>query len=246
MVKLERAEKPDVWTDQNVKRWTKNWQQKIDRANASSKKAVWVKWPQANKERINHTATANMIEWHSYKCAFCEVQDASNLEIEHFYPKSKYSAQAFEWVNLFLICKRCNLIKGEDEPEISLKPDVDEPSEYLWYSPALQRIVPKPGISTKAKGRAAKTIKLYGLDRMDLQYQLFWHKITLQSNPINLAQLSINSSNIDWNSVRNYIQENYPEIEARANPTEEFSLMVRSVIKNYIPAESKPDTNPRP
>lgn len=240
MVKLERGSTPKIWTKAKVQEWTERWEKKLakeskDKEAARQTTAQWT-WYRVDGEQINHIATKSLNEWHYYKCAFCEIQNADNLQIEHFYPKSSYPKQAFEWPNLFLICSRCNLIKGVQDPDIGIKPDIDDPSEYLWFSPALQRIIPKPGISIEVKRRAEKTIELYGLDRMGPQYQLYWHKITLQSHPINLAQVSTSSASNDWDTIHKYIHDNYPAVEARAKSTEEFSLMVRSVIKEYIPA----------
>jgi hypothetical protein len=49
------------------------------------------------------------------KCAFCEslLEVTSFLEIEHYTAKTVHPERAFEWENLFPICRVCNGSKGE-------------------------------------------------------------------------------------------------------------------------------------
>ena len=58
-------------------------------------------------------------------CAYCERQcDPQNSssnpmnreEIEHFRPRSRFSDQSLEWLNLVYSCHRCNEAKGDSWP----------------------------------------------------------------------------------------------------------------------------------
>ncbi|MEM7537125.1 MAG: retron system putative HNH endonuclease [Chloroflexota bacterium] len=229
MIKLSRGEKPTIWTDENIQRWTENWQKRV------AKKTDW-SWPQVNKQSLNHVVTEAMVKWHHHKCAFCERQVPGELQIEHFKSKQHYPQDAFDWVNLFLSCGTCNGIKGEREHDPCLKPDDDDPSTYLWVNPISLKIEAKPGISVTAKERANYTVNLYGLDRPELRYAylVYWRTITLHDDPPSLLALSNPLVDTSW--VAQFIHDNFPEIKRRAQPTEEYSLMVRSLIDYIINA----------
>lgn len=49
-------------------------------------------------------------EFHSM-CYICEEATRHTQE-DHFFPKKKYPEKEMEWTNLFLICQKCNQIKG--------------------------------------------------------------------------------------------------------------------------------------
>jgi uncharacterized protein (TIGR02646 family) len=69
------------------------------------------------------------------KCAYCEcLLDASSYAvIEHHTARLVDGSLAFEWTNLFLACSRCNGAKGAaDHGGEMLKPDHDDPEEFLW------------------------------------------------------------------------------------------------------------------
>jgi len=231
MIKLSRGEKPTIWTDDNIQRWTENWQKRV------AKKTDW-SWPQVNKQPINHVATEEMAKWHHHKYAFCERQAPGDLQIEHFKSKQHYPQDAFAWVNLFLSCATCNQTKGEREHEPCLKPDNDDPTAYLWVNPISLKIEAKPGISATAQERANYTIALYGLDRPELRnaYLLYWRTVALHDDPPSIQELTRPPVDIGW--IAQFILDNFPEIKRRAQPTEEYSLMVSSLIDYIISASS--------
>lgn len=226
MVKLERGEKPAFWTQGNIQKWTQNWQKNW------KNKTSW-NWPQVDKRKINLPAKEAMLSWHHHKCAFCEIQYGDNLQIEHFQSKQHYPNEAFNWSNLFLSCPTCNQTKGEQDHRDCLKPDVDDPAEYLWVDPIALKIVPRPGIDENAKKRAEYTIRLYGLDRPELNraYLIYWRKAALHQGPPPTHELTMSNPNISW--IAQFIRGNLPEIETRTLPTEEYSLMTLCLI-SYI------------
>ena len=161
MIRLHRGASPDCWTRENVKKWTGGW------LNKNCESDRWY-WPVVEGREINKHAVEAMEPWHHHKCAFCEAPLFSGREIEHFRSKTRHPLAAFVWRNLFLICRTCNQAKGDDEHKGCIKPDREDPEEYLWINPILLKIEPKPGISASYHRKAVETIGLYKLDRPEL------------------------------------------------------------------------------
>lgn len=182
---------------EKVKVWTKRW---LDKGCESDR---W-SWPQVNRQKINKHAQEIMAIWHHNKCAFCEVP-FHGQEIEHYRSKTKYPLAAYVWRNLFLICGECNQKKNDGDHLGCLKPDRDDPAEYLWVNPISLKVAPKPGISGEKRERAEKTIMLYQLDRPELtkHYQQY---------------------------LRLFEQTQTP-LEPLANDSMPFSLMIKSFLQ---------------
>lgn len=68
---------------------------------------------------------------------FCE--DSRGVEIDHFWPKSRYPERTFVWDNLVLSCSGCNRAKGTrfelgaDESPLLIDPTRDDPWAHLFY-----------------------------------------------------------------------------------------------------------------
>ncbi|MGB1250305.1 MAG: hypothetical protein ACPG8W_06710 [Candidatus Promineifilaceae bacterium] len=229
MVKLEREEAPDFWTEEKVQEWTERWQAK------ECKSKRWG-WPQHDKKRLNHHAIEAMEGWHHFKCAFCEKREP-NPDVEHFKPKTADNGiHAFTWENLLLSCSDCNTdSKGSKLPENALKPDVDKPSDYLWVNPISLTVEPIPGIDSAARLRAEKTISLFGLDRPELKILYYDHlrHLAQQINPPMLSRASITPP-IELTWFTQFVIENSETILAKAAPSEPFSLMVQYVVKRIL------------
>jgi len=144
-----------------------------------------------------------------------------------------------------LSCSTCNQTKGEQEHADCLKPDVDDPTEYLWVDPIALKVAPKPGIDLQAKQRAEYTIRLYGLDRPELSraYLLYWRQAALHQGPPPIHELTMNHPDIDW--IAKFIKGNLPEIQTRSLPTEEYSLMTHCLI-SYVKKLSSYSRQTRP
>jgi uncharacterized protein (TIGR02646 family) len=110
-----------------------------------------------------------MEPWHHGKCAFCEAPLWGGREIEHFRAKTSHPLAAFVWRNLFLICRDCNQAKLAGDHAGCLKPDREDPTDYLWVNPVSLKVEPRPGISEGARQRAQRTVERYGLDRPELK-----------------------------------------------------------------------------
>jgi len=144
MIYLKRGPAPEFWTRERVKTWTRRWLAKQKTGGTWS-------WPQVDKQPLNQHARISMAEWQYGKCAFCETPIGSGAEVEHFRSKAHYPLAAFVWRNLFLACHDCNHAKGEADHAGCIKPDRENPADYLWVNPISFRIEPKYGISDKAQ-----------------------------------------------------------------------------------------------
>jgi len=108
MIKLSRPQEPQI-LQSNKSSWTSE----LITAIATYK--GYSNIPNSEKERIfakyNHPAIKSVLFASSnLKCGFCECipSDGGNIEIEHFYPKSRYPNLTFEWGNYLPACRKCN------------------------------------------------------------------------------------------------------------------------------------------
>jgi len=104
------------------------------------------------------------------RCAYCEANLVDgDKHIEHFRQRSRHPAGTFEWTNLFGSCNRkdaCGKHKdscGPYNPADLLKPDVDNPDDFLVFVND-GTIVPKDGLPLNAWQRASETLRVFNLD----------------------------------------------------------------------------------
>lgn len=118
MIQLQAVEKPAQLTDDVVKQLTEEFRQ--------TGNDVW------KKKYI----TEALLKMSFDKCCFCETklqEESKYMEVEHFYPKSKYPERVVLWQNLLPICKRCNISKSDHdtEQEPIIHPVRDNPKHHL-------------------------------------------------------------------------------------------------------------------
>ncbi len=136
-------------------------------------------------------------EHHHRKCCYCgRKRDLKReADIDHFRPKTEtaedgnpgYWWLAYDWNNLFFSCKACNQTKLSSFPLLSgnrarvptddinlekpfLPHPIDEdPEEFIGYiwdeSSPVEEVRP---VGKDPDGRGSATIKILGLDRLDL------------------------------------------------------------------------------
>lgn len=221
MIRLHRGPAPVFWTRERVKNWTERWLAK----NCDSSR--W-SWPQFRRRGINKYAVEAMESWHYNKCAFCETPLFSGREVEHFRSKTRYPLSALVWRNLFLTCRDCNQRKGSDEHAGCIKPDCEDPEQYLWVNPISLKMEPKPGISAVARQRAIKTIELYGLDRPELSklYQVYLQQVVFGRTGLDLMRQVFRSSSVIFEELPIH----QAQLQALVDPPQPFSLMVKSLL----------------
>lgn len=121
------------------------------------------------------------------RCAYCEVKiavpnppdgtetDYETSHIEHFRTRNDRPDLTFDWSNLFLSCTAMHLCgkykdHGHDfpyAPNDLIKPDVDDPQQYLRYSNTGE-VLPRQGIDPDMHHRAIETIRVLRLNHPNL------------------------------------------------------------------------------
>lgn len=107
------------------------------------------------------------------RCAYCEGPVYNDSHIDHFFPKgdSKYRHLMFSWKNMFLSCgsnKHCGHYKKKNDTEGTIKPDEDDPDEFLYFhSSGVVRV--REGLPEEHRLKACKTISMFGLNHGALQ-----------------------------------------------------------------------------
>jgi len=102
------------------------------------------------------------------KCAFCEskLELTAYLEIEHYWAKTLRPEQAFDWPNLFPVCRLCNNAKSDtDHGGLLVRPDVQNPETILWLNPDSGRLEASAGATESDCARVKRTIDLCDLQR---------------------------------------------------------------------------------
>ena len=104
-----------------------------------------------------------------HRCAYCEVGiQPGAQEIEHFRQRSRYPQGTFDWHNLFGACKdkgTCGDHKdkcGDYDHTLLIKPDVDDPDEFLVFDPQ-GGVHPKARLTPDKHRRAQETIRILNL-----------------------------------------------------------------------------------
>jgi uncharacterized protein (TIGR02646 family) len=79
------------------------------------------------------------------RCYFCN--DSRGTDIDHFWPKRRYSERVFEWSNMLLVCSGCNRKKADQFPldqdghPLLIDPTKEDPWDYLFFEPATGQVV---------------------------------------------------------------------------------------------------------
>lgn len=148
MKKLTRPNPPDCLSHfrHGVHQW--------DDVSHEDKKSVWLK----------------LNEMQDGFCAYCE-SSLIKKHIDHFRDKSGNPNLTFDWHNLFGSCQlvsRCGHYKDSSHvkqysADELIKPDVDDPDEYLIFL-TNGRVRVKNNLSDRMKKKASETIRVFNLD----------------------------------------------------------------------------------
>ncbi|WP_310385799.1 retron Ec78 anti-phage system effector HNH endonuclease PtuB [Roseateles sp.] len=137
------------------------------------------------------------------RCAYCEARIAPDRRhIEHFRQKGRDPTVTFVWSNLFGSCNRsCSCGRHKDcaepyAPADLIKPDEEDPEDYLLFSPD-GTVSPKNGLSDKSDHRAAETIRLFNLNG-PLRQIRFTELVGYKQTAEYFAELSHQFSEDEW------------------------------------------------
>ncbi len=120
MIKLTLSPIPEFLSVEKQKELT-------DRFIADNSQRVW-----------NIPALKEVILTMSYgKCVYSEIklnEEGKYMQIEHFYPKSRYPDKVLEWGNLMASSNICNAKKNDCDPYNTpiVNPFIDNPKDYFY------------------------------------------------------------------------------------------------------------------
>lgn len=213
MIRIQRCKKPDELTDEKIEELTNEYKEKGT--------AVW---------RKNYIRQA-LYKMSNGKCCFCEValgEEGKFMQVEHFHHKDKYQNEVVVWENLLPSCNRCNANKGTHDTysEPILNPTVDDPKEHLYFQ------------NYRYKGKdliGKRTISVLYLNDTDglvnPRYRI-GNAVQEKIEEIydRVAQFD-EGTNISTNN-RNKIINGVKDILREAQPSEEYSALVATIILN--------------
>lgn len=108
-------------------------------------------------------------------CAYCECH-LKRKHIDHFKTREAYPQETFSWGNIFGSCGdssqaggwgRCGIYKDADAGRYDIteliKPDVDEPNDYLLFLTS-GKVIARPNLTKLALRKAEETIRVFNLN----------------------------------------------------------------------------------
>lgn len=105
------------------------------------------------------------------RCMYCV--DSHGSDIEHFRPKARHPAHAFQWSNMLLCCTECGRFKGSQFPTANgrpmlIDPTAEDPWQHLDFDPDTGNLTARFDLDANdwsAKG--AMTVAVLRLDRRE-------------------------------------------------------------------------------
>jgi uncharacterized protein (TIGR02646 family) len=158
-------------------------------------------------------------------CCYCEIffnvdnKDPDNWDrhIEHFYAKSKHSDKTFDWDNLFGSCGRepeknkiptCGHYKDNQDSSDLIKPDRDDPSDFLKFS-ATGRVEVKSNLTEESQRKRAKTtIEILNLNDRALVNGRQRIISDFQKELDEISHLELEEQKKHFDSLKEYIKNN--------------------------------------
>lgn len=118
------------------------------------------------------------------RCMYCS--DSAGTDIEHFWPKAVYPERMFRWLNMLLCCTGCGRdCKGSEFPlmngtPVLLDPTVDDPWEFLDFSPATGILFARMSRNGKTTAKGTETVRVFQFAKRDavtLGYQRSFRRV---------------------------------------------------------------------
>lgn len=233
MIKLKREEEPQILVDNKIN-WTNNLIEAVTRYG--SYKDI----PKEEKNNLvskyNHIEVKNALIKSSFsKCAFCESipSESGNVEIEHYYPKSIYPNETFNWINFLPCCRKCNESKSnhDTKKEPIINPYDVEPNDVFIYE--LFNIKEK---DSTLKNIAKKTIDVCSLNSQRLwkpraEILLAIHQFSSDLHNLIEEFKEADTERKKTNKLKN-IRETIDRIEDLMKPNERYSGFCKFYIEN--------------
>lgn len=165
MMKLTRSDCP-IWFADKIDLWTQRWINKVNNPNAGNN---W-DWYDIGGKPTNQCLLPILCFDTKNHCSYCDRRPLRKKEIDHFKSKIIFPEDAFNWENLFIVCKDCNFIKLDSPTDLLLKPDEDYYSfdKYSDFDEYSGDLIPKGDENSIEYQMAHTTIKLLGLNEDSL------------------------------------------------------------------------------
>lgn len=216
MRKIKLADKPQELTDEEVTRLTSLYKR--------TGQPVWKK---------SYIIDA-LLKMTDHKCSYSEAklqEGSSYMEVDHFYPKSKYPEEVVKWGNLLPACKVCNVKKGETDTKVipMINPLRDDPKDYLRFVGAVCQVAaPK-----ELKSKAMNSILFYNLNSQQFVTQR--GRIIL-ANEQELCRLKeeMDEGNLDEERSRKRWMARFSAILMSAQPTESYSMCIAQALMDNL------------
>lgn len=102
------------------------------------------------------------------RCMYCV--DSHGSDIEHFRPKARYPARAFQWSNMLLCCTECGRFKGsrfpmENRRPLLIDPAAEDPWQHLDFDPDTGNLTARFDLaSNNWSTKGANTVEVLRLD----------------------------------------------------------------------------------
>ncbi len=105
------------------------------------------------------------------RCMYCV--DSHGSDIDHFWPKVRYPAKAFEWRNMMLCCTECGRLKGDRFPlkggePLLVDPTQEDPWLHIDFDPDTGNLTPRFDLASGASSEKGEcTVAVLQLDRRE-------------------------------------------------------------------------------
>ena len=114
-------------------------------------------------------------------CAYCEVLCTG--EVDHFRPKSRFPKSVYDWSNWVLVCRDCNLAKGDKWPSTGYvdpcaDTELEFPERYFDFDTQTGEILPRQGLNSERRTKAYGMIhdlKLNGRHHLKRRRLTLWY-----------------------------------------------------------------------
>lgn len=128
MIRCDRGPKPQILTDNEVA-WTGELMAHINAGSVP---------PDPVRLRYNHADIKAALRDETFgKCVYCEAQILHTQpgDIEHVTPKSIEPQLSFDWANLALACRNCNVNKGSYHNAALplIDPNLEDPADHIKF-----------------------------------------------------------------------------------------------------------------
>jgi len=236
MIKLERKNMPVILEDNHY-----SWTCQLEAAVAAY--GCYSKIPKDEKAKLlvhyrHNDIKSVLFESSQQKCAFCESKPAEsgNIEVEHFFPKSKYPGLAFDWNNFLPACRKCN---GSKDDHDTLKEPIVNPYEIDPEKVFHYRDIKISANDNQHKDIGDLTIKTCGLNsvrlmkpRADILVSLHAFSAAIEEAIQDFSQAATEQKR---RNRKRKIRESLEIIELLASPSGKLSGFCKSYLNDCEP-----------